>query len=187
MVSRPVQRFWSTLAVQVGKRAGLVSVIGLLVTLALGAGITQARVRHRAGLVPEQERSGLQGQRRLPGPLRRPGDAHPHLDGRGGDGSRSSSSPRTARQIDEAIKSLRDSGQVLGVIGPTTALRVQRQPRDERGREPAQLGGAPARSPARPSGRPRRTRRPARTTSGSRPSGCSPSRPTSRTSTTRSG
>ena len=37
----PVQRFWSTLAVQVGKRAGLVSIIGLLVTLTLGAGITK--------------------------------------------------------------------------------------------------------------------------------------------------
>ena len=36
-----MQRFWSWLAVNLGKRAGLVSIIGLLVTLALGAGITQ--------------------------------------------------------------------------------------------------------------------------------------------------
>ncbi len=36
-----MQQFWSWLAVNLGKRAGLVSVVGLLITLALGAGITQ--------------------------------------------------------------------------------------------------------------------------------------------------
>jgi hydrophobe/amphiphile efflux-3 (HAE3) family protein len=36
-----VQRFWSYLAVQLGKRAVLVSVVGLLVTVALGIGITR--------------------------------------------------------------------------------------------------------------------------------------------------
>jgi hydrophobe/amphiphile efflux-3 (HAE3) family protein len=36
-----VTRFWSRLAVELGKRAGLVSVIGLLVTLILGLGITR--------------------------------------------------------------------------------------------------------------------------------------------------
>src|SRR5436189_2702950 len=36
-----MQRFWSALAVQLGKRAGLVSVVGLLVTLVLGFGITK--------------------------------------------------------------------------------------------------------------------------------------------------
>lgn len=36
-----MQRFWSVLAVQLGKRAGLVSVVGLLVTLGLGFGITK--------------------------------------------------------------------------------------------------------------------------------------------------
>lgn len=36
-----MQRFWSSLAVQLGKRAGLVSVIGLLITVGLGLGITQ--------------------------------------------------------------------------------------------------------------------------------------------------
>ena len=36
-----MQRFWSSLAHNLGKRAGLVSVIGLLITLALGAGITK--------------------------------------------------------------------------------------------------------------------------------------------------
>ena len=36
-----MQRFWSRLAVELGKRAGLVSIVGLLLTLALGAGISR--------------------------------------------------------------------------------------------------------------------------------------------------
>jgi hydrophobe/amphiphile efflux-3 (HAE3) family protein len=38
-----VHKFWSNLAVQLGKRAGLVSVIGLLVTIGLGFGITNLK------------------------------------------------------------------------------------------------------------------------------------------------
>jgi hydrophobe/amphiphile efflux-3 (HAE3) family protein len=40
-MSKRMDRFWSSLAVTLGKRAGLVSVIGLLITVTLGAGITQ--------------------------------------------------------------------------------------------------------------------------------------------------
>ncbi|QYG92310.1 MMPL family transporter [Iamia sp. SCSIO 61187] len=36
-----MQRFWSWLAVELGRRAGLVSIVGLVVTVALGLGITQ--------------------------------------------------------------------------------------------------------------------------------------------------
>ncbi|MCU1356625.1 MAG: hypothetical protein JWM89_2043 [Acidimicrobiales bacterium] len=36
-----MRKFWSALAVQLGKRAGLVSVVGLIVTLVLGLGITK--------------------------------------------------------------------------------------------------------------------------------------------------
>ena len=36
-----MQRFWSWLAVKLGKHAGIVSVVGLVVTLVLGFGITQ--------------------------------------------------------------------------------------------------------------------------------------------------
>src|SRR5436305_1957149 len=36
-----MERFWRWLAVVLGKRAGLVSVIGLLITVALGAGISR--------------------------------------------------------------------------------------------------------------------------------------------------
>ena len=36
-----MKRFWGALAVQLGKRAGLVSIVGLIVTLSLGAGISR--------------------------------------------------------------------------------------------------------------------------------------------------
>src|SRR5437660_4040936 len=36
-----MQRFWSAAAVQLGKRAGVVSLVGLLITAVLGAGITR--------------------------------------------------------------------------------------------------------------------------------------------------
>ncbi|MEY2404713.1 MAG: uncharacterized protein QOD38_2264, partial [Acidimicrobiaceae bacterium] len=36
-----MQRFWSYVAVQLGKRAGVVSVVGLLITVVLGFGITK--------------------------------------------------------------------------------------------------------------------------------------------------
>ena len=38
-----MHRFWSWLALTLGKRAGIVSVIGLLITVTLGAGITQLK------------------------------------------------------------------------------------------------------------------------------------------------
>src|SRR5689334_9530788 len=36
-----MQRFWSRLAVELGKRAGLVALLGLIITLVLGYGITK--------------------------------------------------------------------------------------------------------------------------------------------------
>ncbi len=36
-----MQRFWSWLAVEVGKRAGVVALVGLIITLVLGFGITK--------------------------------------------------------------------------------------------------------------------------------------------------
>ena len=38
-----MKKFWSNLAVQLGKRAGTVSVVGLVITLALGLGISQLK------------------------------------------------------------------------------------------------------------------------------------------------
>ena len=65
-----MQRFWSRLAVELGKRAGLVSVVGLLVTLTLGFGITQLEFATGPGQLPRRRTiRGLQGQRRLPGSL----------------------------------------------------------------------------------------------------------------------
>ena len=36
-----MQKFWSRLAVELGKRAGLVAVVGLLITLTMGYGVTK--------------------------------------------------------------------------------------------------------------------------------------------------
>ena len=71
----------------------------------------QARVRHRPGQLPQQERPGLQGQRRLPGPVRRPGDAHRRHDGRGPHGRPSCSPRRAIAQFDELHDTLTESGQ----------------------------------------------------------------------------
>ena len=38
-----MKKFWSTLAVQLGKRAGIVSLVGLLITVGLGFGITKLK------------------------------------------------------------------------------------------------------------------------------------------------
>ena len=83
-----MRRVWAWMALNFGKHAGIVGVIGLAITLVLGLGITKLDFATGPGLVPEQGRAGLQGQRRLPGPLRRPGHGHPVHDGRGPDGRR---------------------------------------------------------------------------------------------------
>ena len=36
-----MQKFWSWLAVNLGKHAGIVSIVGLVITVVLGLGITQ--------------------------------------------------------------------------------------------------------------------------------------------------
>lgn len=38
-----MRRFWARLAVQLGKRGGVVSIVGLLVTVGLGLGITKLK------------------------------------------------------------------------------------------------------------------------------------------------
>ena len=70
-----MQRFWSWLAVELGKRAGLVAVIGLLITLIAGYGTTKLKFATGQDSYLNSERPGRQGQRRLPGPLRRRGHA----------------------------------------------------------------------------------------------------------------
>ena len=47
-----------------------------------------AEVLHRPGQLPQQGRAGLQGQRRLPAAVRRPGDVDRHHDGAGPHGRR---------------------------------------------------------------------------------------------------
>ena len=71
-----MRRVWAWMALNFGKHAGIVGVVGLAITLVLGVGITKLDFATGPGLVPQQGRAGLQGQRRLPGPLRRPGHGH---------------------------------------------------------------------------------------------------------------
>ena len=128
-----------------GQARGLVGVVvGLLLTLVLGARHHPARVRHRPGQLPQQVRSGLQGQRRLPGPVRRPGHAHRHHDGRGPHGRRalhrrraSSSSTEFARR--RSTESRPDPRR----DHPAHRARVRRQPR-----APARTATRPTASPA---------------------------------------
>src|SRR4051794_11668803 len=120
-VRRPVQRFWSTLAVQAGKHAGLVSVIGLLITLTLGAGISklefatgQDSYLNKSDQVYKDNVAyqGLFG-----------GEAMLTLITMDkGHSVEELLEPKNRQAVDGTIKQLRDSKKLLGVVGPTTVL-----------------------------------------------------------------
>ena len=148
----------------------------------------QARVRDRPGQLPQQDRSGLQGQRRLPGPVRRPGHAHRGLHGRGPHGRRAlhAGGHRPVHRVPRHPHRERP-----GPRGhhPRHGAGVRRRPRGQPRRRPHQQHRRAARcsgrwrprSPAPPRPRPAsRTRR-------SPSSGSAPCPRTSARSTTRSG
>ena len=91
-----MRKFWSWLGLNLGKHWIVVLAIGAVLTVGLGLRHHQARVLDRSGQLPQQERPGLQGQRRLPEPLRRRGDAHPRHDGQGPHGRRALHARRTS-------------------------------------------------------------------------------------------
>ena len=78
-----MHKFWSWLGLNLGKHWIVVLTIGAVLTVGSRLRHHQARVLHRPGQLPQQERSGLQGQRRVPAPVRRPGDADARDHGRG--------------------------------------------------------------------------------------------------------
>src|SRR3954453_7627410 len=114
-------RFWSRLAVELGKRAGLVSVIGLLVTLILGIGIT--RLDFATGQdsylnksdqvykdnVAYQELFG--GQAMLTVISMEPGHTIEELF-----------TPKNREQFDRFHQTLSDTGDYQGIITPVTVL-----------------------------------------------------------------
>src|SRR5690242_6818172 len=116
-----MERFWRWLAVVLGKRAGVVSVIGLLITLALGAGISRLEFTSSQDSylnksdqvykdnVAYQDLFG--GEAMLTLITMDKGHTVDEL-----------LEPKNRQAIDGAIKELRDSKQLLGVIGPTTVL-----------------------------------------------------------------
>jgi hydrophobe/amphiphile efflux-3 (HAE3) family protein len=116
-----VERFWSRLAVVLGKRAGLVSVIGLLITLSLGAGIS--RLEFATGqdsylnkddqvyIDNVQYQSLFGGQAMLTVISMAPGH---HVD--------ELFTPQGRQQMQAFADSVHNGGGVLSVITPLTAL-----------------------------------------------------------------
>ena len=124
-----VQRFWSRLAVQLGKHA--IARLGGRADhhRGLGFGITKLEVLDRPGQLPQQERPGLQGQRRVPEAVRRRGDGHARHDGHGPHGRRALHA-REHRAVEGGREArCADSGQVVNVVSPLTALAVERHAR----------------------------------------------------------
>lgn len=115
-------RFWSVLAVQLGKRAGLVSVIGLIVTVGLGFGIT--RLEFATGQDSYLNKSDQ---------VYKDNVAYQKLFG--GQAMLSVISMDDGHKVDELFdsdgtqrfekmaKTLTDEGTVLGIITPLTALQ----------------------------------------------------------------
>ena len=118
-----VQKFWRWLGLNLGKH-------WIIVLVGRRAGHRRARLRHhepevldRPGQLPQQERPGLQGQRRLPEALRRRGDGRARHDGQGPHRQRAVHPRRTSRSGHASSKQLHDSGKVVNVVTPLTALQ----------------------------------------------------------------
>ena len=93
----------------------------------------EARVRHRPGQLPEQGRPGLQGQRRLPGALRRPGDGHAGHDGRGQRVAELFTPENVAKWEARSRRSCAGTeGVVFGVVTPAHGDAVHAEPRHAR-------------------------------------------------------
>ena len=140
-----MQRFWSYIAVQLGKHAGWVDGHRAAGHHRARPRHHAARVRHRPGQLPQHERPGLQGQRRLPGPVRRAGDVHRDPDGRGPHRRRAVHRP-TAPQFKRlrTTRSTRSGNVESASSRPLTILAVLRLAGAEPRRQPDR-----AASPAR--------------------------------------
>lgn len=117
-----MHKFWGTLAVQLGKRAGLVSIVGLLVTVALGFGITKLEFATgqdsylNKGEAVYKDNVAYQdlfgGQAMLTLITMDEGHEVAEL-----------MLPENRKSIDGVIEKLRAGDRLLGVVGPTTALQ----------------------------------------------------------------
>jgi hydrophobe/amphiphile efflux-3 (HAE3) family protein len=116
-----MQRFWSWMAVNLGRHAGMVAAIGLVFTVALGFGITklefatgQDSYLNKNDVVYKdniayQELFGGQAMLSV-------------ISMRDGAKIDSIFTPEGIATMEKVAQDLRDSGQVLGVISPVTAL-----------------------------------------------------------------
>ena len=142
-----MQRFWSRLAVQLGKHAGLVTVVGLLVTLALGLGITQLKfATGQDSYLNKNEqvyKDNVVYQRLFGGEAMltvitmEPGH----------DRRRAVRRDRSPRELTRFHDALTRSGQVESVVTPLTILQFSDSLVNEPGRQPdhERRGQGPAR------------------------------------------
>ncbi len=147
-----MQKMWSWLGLNLGKHVGLVSVIGLLITVGLGLGIS--RLEFATGQdsylnkddevyidnVAYQDLFG--GQAMLTLVTMDDGSEVTELFG-----------PEQNEQWEQVADEIRDSGQVLAVVTPRHRARAHPQPRSIRVGQPGGIGrrsAAPQRDRARP-------------------------------------
>ena len=133
-----MHKFWSWLGLNLGKHWITVMVIGAVLTVGLGYGMTKLRVLDGSGQLPQQERSGLQGQRRLPEPVRRRSHGHARDDGQGPHRRRAVHAREHQGSGRPSEKEIRDSGRVTQRREPAHRAAVERQARQEPRRRPGQ-------------------------------------------------
>ena len=155
-----MQKFWAWLGLNLGKRAGVVSIVGLR-DHGRRWGSASPKLEFATGQDSylNKDEDDLQEQRRLPGPLRRPGDGHARHPRRRQRPHRRCSRRRTSssgRQVEAELKE-QGGDQIFGVVTPLTALAVHQRPRaDPETREPSRRAWRPRSSSAPPSRRPHR-------------------------------
>lgn len=118
-----MQKFWGNLAVQLGKHAGIVAIVGLLLTVSLGFGIT--KLEFATGQDSYLNKSEQVYK-----------DSVAYQDLFGGQAMLTLITMDEGHSIDELFEkenrtkldafqeAVRDSGQVLGVVGPTTVMEL---------------------------------------------------------------
>ncbi len=119
-----MQKFWGNLAVQLGKHAGIVSLVGLLLTVGLGFGITKLQFAtgqdsylNKSDQVYKDSvayQNLFGGEAMLTLITMKPGHSVDELF----------TVPASQAKLDAFQTKVRDSGQVVGVVGPTTVMQL---------------------------------------------------------------
>ena len=118
-----MDRFWSWLGLNLGKHWIAVLLVGGMRHARARLRHDEARVLDRPEQLPQQERPGLQGQRRVPEALRRRGDGHARHDGSRAHRRRAVHRRRHHSSGQDVADEIHASHQVLNVVTPLTALQ----------------------------------------------------------------